>query len=303
MIRQMTYFRVKRRRLGAGYERFLAERLPAGGTIIVNECQRTWGVTRVSDRHVFQHGAVGGATEEEFHKGSDRVTRHLEKERSPYRRWEGPEPDDRMPEAEWGFEPVLLDDIMRIAKERRYRVIRMRHPEPHALSPFVADLYRWWYRRRRIPANRLLIESFIVLEPWWALRTGSVPFWMEFNMEPSLRAVHEYLDGVEPYEEIHMMMFNHGVPAVGLPTSGEWETVLRRARRRGGWVGADPSEFPMDYAQFSRYHTDVQRIPARHPLPGPLGLGELQDFVQGQGDRYRLSFEVAHDPPARGAAA
>jgi hypothetical protein len=63
MVRALTYFRVKRRRLGPGYERFLRERLAPGGTILVVDCRRTWHTTRVGDRHVFQHGALGGATE------------------------------------------------------------------------------------------------------------------------------------------------------------------------------------------------------------------------------------------------
>jgi hypothetical protein len=50
---------------------------------------------------------------------------------------------------------------------------------------FTADLYRQWYEERGLPTNRLLVESFILIEPWWALRTGSVAFWMVFNMEPS----------------------------------------------------------------------------------------------------------------------
>lgn len=42
MVRALTYFRVKRRALGADYERFLTDRLPPGGTIFVAECRSTW---------------------------------------------------------------------------------------------------------------------------------------------------------------------------------------------------------------------------------------------------------------------
>ena len=40
MVETMTYFRVKRRRLGEEYERFLEERLPPGGTVLVMDCER-----------------------------------------------------------------------------------------------------------------------------------------------------------------------------------------------------------------------------------------------------------------------
>ncbi|HEY9666433.1 MAG TPA: hypothetical protein V6C91_06485 [Coleofasciculaceae cyanobacterium] len=57
---------------------------------------------------------------------------------------------------------------------------------PQDPSPFVAELYRWWYRQRGLPnadsgsaaENRLFIESFVYLQPWWTLRLGLVPFWM-----------------------------------------------------------------------------------------------------------------------------
>jgi len=41
---------------------------------------------------------------------------------------------------------------------------------------------------------RLLVESFIVMEPFWTIRTGSVPFWMVFNKLPSAEALEQYLD-------------------------------------------------------------------------------------------------------------
>jgi hypothetical protein len=285
MVRALTYFRVKRRTLGPGYERFLAERLPPGGTILLMECRRTWNTTRIADRHVFQHGALGGATEEEFHEGSERVADYLERYDSPVRRWHGPEPDTVSPEAEWGFADELRDDVERVARERGYRVRRLIFEEPESLSPMVADLYRWWYARRRIPANRLMISSFVVLEAYWALRTGSVPFWMKFNMRPSLEAAERFLQAREPFDDINLMLFQHGVEAVGLPSVDEWRGLFRHARRHGGFLGTEPDEFPYDFAQFARYHDAVQRIPARYPLPSPLSMEELDTFLD-QADAY-----------------
>jgi hypothetical protein len=291
MVRVLTYFRVKRRSLGRGYEQFLLDRLPPGGTILLMECTRRWQTTRLGERYVYQHGALGGATEEEFHHGSDRVADYLERYDSPVRRWDGPQPDTDSPEAEWGFAEELRDDVLRLARERRYRVRRVIFDEPESLSPLVADLYRWWYRRRRIPANRLLIASFVVNDPYWTLRTGSVPFWMKFNMQPSVDAVNAYLDSAEPFDEINLMLFQHGVRAVGLPDAGEWEAILGRARRKGRTIGADLSEFPYDYAQFARYHDALQQIPARYPMPRPLTLEELDEFLAERGVDEGVRFE------------
>jgi hypothetical protein len=69
MIRHMTYFRLKRLTLGRIYERFLEETLSSGGTIFLVECGLAWPTVRISERHIFQHGALGGATVEEFYRG------------------------------------------------------------------------------------------------------------------------------------------------------------------------------------------------------------------------------------------
>jgi hypothetical protein len=284
-MQRMTYFRVKRLRLGETYERFLEKSLPPGGTIFLVECQRTWPTTQVGDRHIFQFGALGGATPEEFFNGGERVAEFLERYQSHRRQWNPPAPDGERPEAEWGLEPALRDDVERFARLRGYRVRRIVFKEPEHLSPFVAELYRWWYKQRQLLANRLLVESFIVLEPMWALRTGSVPFWMKFNMEPSVNWIEQYLENTDPYDEIYMMLFSHGTDSIGLPSIERWRTVLNRARQRGAFVGVEEDKYPRDFATLIRYYTDLQpTIPARYPLPAPLTLEQLDKFIELAGD-------------------
>lgn len=294
MVEYMDYFRVKRRTLGKAYERFLEETLEPGGTIIVTECQRKWPTTRIGERHVFQHGALGGATEEEFLHGSERVEEYLERYDSSVRRWPSPEPDGESPEAEWGFEEALREDILRFAARRGYKVKRLLFTEPDDLSPLVADFYRDWYRRRGMKGNRLLVESFIMLEPYWALRTGSVPFWMKFNMDPSVDTIERYLDSHEAYDEINLMLFNNGVEAVGFPQIERWKQVLARASRQGQFIGVSEELHPRDFGSLGRYYIETkQKIKARYPLPGPLPLQRLWDFMAQHGERYAVELRDA----------
>ncbi len=288
MLHLMTYFRVKRLRLGRTYEAFLDRSLHPGGPIFLVECRRRWPSTKVGERHYYQFGALGGATPEEFMHGSERVEKYLAEYRSHRRRWEPPEPNEDAPEAEWGFEPALRDDVERFARERGYHIVRVVFDEPEDLSPFVADLYRWWYERRRLRPNRLLVESFLLIEPWWALRTGSAPFWMKFNMEPSAEAIERYLDGTEPYDHIHMMLFSHGVECVGLVPIERWRAIIGRARKGGGFVGVDEEAYPRDFASFGRYNPAMRDIPARYPVPGPLSLDQLARFVAETAGNYRI---------------
>lgn len=287
----MTYFRVKRLRLGIAYERFLENCLPRGGTIFLVECQKTWPTTQISDRHFFQMGAVGGASPEEFLHGSDRVTEFLKRYNSPRQKWDAPAPNGVSPEAEWGFAAALRDDVERFALKRGYKVRRMVYDEPAYPSPFVAQLYRDWYQQRQINTNRLLVESFVLHEPYWTLRTGSVPFWTTFNLQPSLDWLQQYLNNTESYDEIYIMLFSHGADSIGLASIEQWRSVLKRAKQRGEFVGVDEKVYPRDFASMIRYYTDLkEKISERYPLPKALTLEQLDRFIEEKGDRFPIQW-------------
>lgn len=62
MVAGMSYFRIKWRQLPHAYARFLHDRLAPGGTVVTVECGLQWPTTRIGERYLFQHGALGGAT-------------------------------------------------------------------------------------------------------------------------------------------------------------------------------------------------------------------------------------------------
>jgi hypothetical protein len=281
MVRHMTYFRIKRLRLGATFERFLANSLAPGGTILLSECSRTWPVTRIADRHVFQFGAVGGLMPSEYFEADQRVAAFLERYGSSRRAWDPPEPDEECPEAEWGFASPLRADVLRIARERDYRIVRVLFDDPEHLSPLVAELYRSWFRERGLPAARLLVESFILMAPLWSLRSASVPFWLTFNTAPSADWLGRYLGEAEPYDEIAMMLFAHGTDSIGLTSIDRWRSLLQRARKRGLFVGVDERAYPRDFATFARYHQELRKLSDQNVAqPPPLTLAELEGFTE-----------------------
>lgn len=294
MIRTMAYFRVKRRRLGATWERFLTERLNPGGTIFILDCQHRWPTHRMDERHYFQFGAVGGLTAEEYHRGSRRISEFMARHGSHRRSWDPPEPDTDRPEAEWGFEQALGNDVERFALKHNFQVRRIVFNDPADLSPWTADFHRLWNWSRGMPAERLLAESFIVMEPWWVLRTGSVPFWMVFNKQPSAAALAQYLNERGPFEELYVMLFSHGVKSIGLAPISQWRELLGRATRHADFLGVDERSFPRDFATFIRYHTDLPtKIRARYELPQPMDLSEFDRLAREVGTVYPVSFEGA----------
>jgi hypothetical protein len=304
MVQRMTYFRIKRLRLGEAYEQFLEACLAPGGTILVSECQLNWPTVRVADPHIFQPGAVGGALSEEYLHGGPRVEAYLARYGAPRESWAAPVPDGERPEAEWGFETALHEDQERLARRCGYRVRRLLFADPEFLSALVADLYRRWYHLRGLEANRLLVESFILMEPWWALGTGAVPFWMTPNTAPSADRLGHYQKAAKPYDEIYLKLFSHGVDSIGLVPIERWRSLLRHARGRGDFLGVDEQAYPRDFAAFIRYHTELKRkIAARYPLAEPLTLSQLDSFLEEVGDCYQVEWREELIPTAVPAAA
>ena len=304
MSRRMSYFRVKWRRLPGPYLRFLDDRLEPGGTILLVECRLTWPTTRLGDRHTFQFGALGGLEPEEYRRDDPRIAAFLRRQGSDRRRWDAPPTDGESPEAEWGFDAHLRDDVIAFAERRGLRVRRVVFDRPEDLSPLVADLYRRLYADRGLASNRLMVESFVLLEPRWALRTGSVPFWTAFAVDPSARNLERYLDRVEPFDEIHATLFSHGVESVGVAPPDRWRPILDRAKRRRGFLGVDEAAFPRDFAAMVNFHRSIPRtIAARYPIPGPITLGRLDAFLAESGDRHRVRWlgpdQPRHEAPDR----
>jgi hypothetical protein len=119
MVRRMSYFRMKKLTLGRQYEAFLDRTLEPGGTIFLVDCRLSWPVTGCGDRHLFQFGALGGATVEEMHRGGPRVADYLKRYGSSRTQWDPPAPDALAPEAEWGFDQALGDEVLRLGNEPR----------------------------------------------------------------------------------------------------------------------------------------------------------------------------------------
>jgi hypothetical protein len=287
MIAGMAYFRVKWRRVPTAYRQFLESTLAPGGTLVVVDCGLRWPGTRVGERHVYQHGAPGGATPAEYQDGGPRVADYLRRYGSAHDRWVYPRKDGENSEAEWGFEPSILPGLRELAAENGWRLARLCFDEPEDLSPVVADLYRSWYRSRRLSAERLLAECFLLLEPWWTLRSGSVPYWMVFNTEPSLRNLEKYLDR-ETFDEIRLLLFSHGVESVGLASTDRWRDMLSRARKLGVFTGVDTRAYPRDFASFARAHRELSRIRSTASMPPPMAWPVAEDFLAGRDEiRWR----------------
>jgi hypothetical protein len=284
MLSEIAYFRLKRLRLGKAYERFLADRLAPGGTIFLVDCRLRWPTTEVGERHVFQFGGVGALTPEQYRQGGIEVAHFLGRQGSEKLSWDPPAADAEREEAEWGFVEELGADVERFAERRGFRVRRVVFDDPQDLSPLQAELYRWWYGRLGRPADLLLAQTFNLVQPYWALRTSSVPFWLTFNMKPDQAALEEYVRAHDGYRRSHLVVLSNAVEAPGLVQAAEWEQTLSDLTGDGGLLGTDENKYPRDFGTFVRHVRDLRRtIERRFPLPASLSLEEFDEFLSQRG--------------------
>jgi hypothetical protein len=288
-LAKFAYFRVKRTSLGPVYERFLRGRIEPGGTLFLIESGHRWPTTRISERYYFQFGGIGGLTPEEYCHGGERVADFLRREGSDRQEWNPPDPDGLRPEAEWGFEPELAGDVQRFARQHGLRVVRVRFDAADDLSPLVADLYRWWYATLGRPTNRLFVESFVLIDPYWVLRAGAVPYWVTFNTEPGVEHLARYLDRSDPYDLVEATLVSNGTWTVGLAGPDHWERVFKRARQEGRFSGVDTNRFPSDLAVFVRYRDALRRSVTKYPLPPPLAVSEAVEYLKDHGPNHGVT--------------
>jgi hypothetical protein len=288
MIARMTYFRVKFLRLPEAYRAFLASCLAPDGTVVLVDCTVRWPTTMVGDRHVFQFGALGGATEREFAEGGPRVAQFLSQQGSSRDRWLPPAADGTSPEAEWGFAEPLAEDVAAIAADRGMKVERLRFEQPEDTSPLIAGLFRDWYAHHGLPTGRLLVSSFLLLDPVLAIRTGLVPYWALFGTQPSLDRLIGYLSRTAEYDDIRLTVFPHGTQSIGLPGIGEWQAALGHARRDGQLLAIEPRRYPRHFRALSGFHRELSQLP-RMPAMPPLGWHAARHYLAAHAAAHNVT--------------
>ena len=168
MSRWMSYFRVKWRALPTAYADLVRSRLRPGGQVIMVDDTSTWPVTRVAERHVFQAGGRGGAPPKDY-----------------LSRAHTPSADETAPEAEWGLDRSFAADLTRWCETASVPLIKISYDGPQAPAAAVAETMRDWYRSRGEAADRLVVPSFVLGDPWNTVNAAAVPFWTFFAVQPA----------------------------------------------------------------------------------------------------------------------
>jgi hypothetical protein len=298
-LQNSSFFKIKMQRLVLEYERFIAQNLEKGGTIIISDCTRQWPVSMINDRFVFQFGAPGSASEEDYFSGSGQVSQYLERNNSHVRNWDAPVSDGEQAEAEWGFDYTLLSDIESVSFINGFKTFKISFEDPEHPSPFVAELYRWWYQQKGVIVNRLVAENYIVHEPYWNLRTGSVPFWLKSDSSSSAQWLGEYLGKTKPYDEIFMMLHSEGMNTLNAASKERWNEILQKAEKKHDYIGQEEEGFQAGTKSFMLSNSDLKKkILSRYSFSIPLSIDQLLEFKKTEifnefNDKISVETEVS----------
>jgi hypothetical protein len=267
MTARMAYFRTKWRELPHGYGDFLATRLAPGAPVILVEDTLRWPVTRVADRHWFQTGGVGGLTPADYLSRPD-----------------APAADAEAPEAEWGADPDFVAAVRRWAADHDHPLVPLRYEHPQtAAHPVAGTIRRWLAEERGEPADRLLVPSFVLGDPWTTLNLGAVPFWTFFPVQSAVRALDDHLGAAEPYREVDVLMFQHGAESPGVAHPEDFAAVIRRHGAEPRLLALRPQESPHDIGSLGRYGPLLAGLSrARRPwapMPVAIALRGLSTMI------------------------
>jgi hypothetical protein len=66
----------------------------------------------------------------------------------------------------------------------------------------------------------------------------------------------------------------------------QWRQLLGRARISGVFAGVSPRRYPADPRTFFGFQRALRGLPDRCPLPPPLSLDVVTEFVHQHASRY-----------------
>ncbi|EEP82811.1 predicted protein [Uncinocarpus reesii 1704] len=341
MIQRMAYFRLKFIKMTQAYRRFLLDALePNNGTIVLVRCGLKWpSSTKVAERQYFQSGALGGLSAEGFVRSPTVVNEFVESQKSTSTKlretvlgmerrtdWNAPPPssEEEISEAEWGYAEALTDDIVAFANEHGFQIKYLDYDHPEDASPLVADMYRQWrtsaqLHRGHPTADSILVENFVVLEPWLAMRYNLIPFWTVFPVKPSLERLQRYLNRCSEagrgFKDGFLFLFCSGVHSIELMGVEAWKEVLRRHFASSSasskdmdavvekkpsplLLGIDKNKFPKDFGFPALYQGQLAEAvgeEGQYVMPPSLALVVLERFMMRNAENYGMCYKADND--------
>jgi hypothetical protein len=278
MVSSVNYLRMKLLQLPAAYQDFITRRLRPGGTILFADCHYPWRQYRVSRRHHFQVGGLGGIADADYVQGSQEVRQYLAakhaRSASPPGSWALPLPWLPERESEWGSLQQFRRSAETFASENGYRFLALNgtHPSDFSRIAFFAS-HQAIVNSGREPSG-VLADCFTLTSPTGALRAGLLPLWLPFDCLDSLAFLGEMAPEFPPGKPVLLAPAPNFSPSWDVARANQWVEACG-PQADVTWLGIDPRAYPVDVAGMFRF------MPA------------LEAWCDAAGLRPRPSFTIA----------
>jgi hypothetical protein len=102
--------------------------------------------------------------------------------------------------------------------------------------------------------------------------------------------IHPHLRGVRRDPDA---LFSHGIESLGYASIDRWRAALAKARRANGFLGVDERAYPRDFATFTRYSRELEKLEeGGSPVP-PLELRRFDEYVEREGPQHGITVAAA----------
>jgi hypothetical protein len=280
MVPHVNYLRMKLLTLPGPYQRFIERRLLPGGTILFADCRSTWRQYRVSRRHSFQVGGLGGVTDSEYVQGSPEVAQYLAEKKArrhtnaasqgpdaapgPTGSWSVPLPWLPQRESEWGSLQAFRRSVETFASEHGYRFLALNGSHPADFSRIAFYASRQALQALDREPSGVLVDCFTLTSPTGALRAGLLPLWLPYNCVDSLEFLNDMAPDFPPGKPVLLAPAPSFSPSWDVTQAAQWVDACG-SQADITWLGINPAAYPVDVAGMFSFLPALQSWCAQAP--------------------------------------
>lgn len=125
-----------------------------------------------------------------------------------------------------------------------------------------------------------------MLDPVEMRRSGSVPYWSFFPVQDSLEHCAKHVERAaaagDPYRDVDVLLFPHGVASVGATRPQDWAARLRaHISGRVRFVSGTPARWPAHFEELARYGLALRHLPDQPQPSSPMPVEQMLEQVTG----------------------
>lgn len=290
-VTRAALLRFKFKTIPRAYLNFIRSNLAPGGSVILVESRIGWRQFTVAKDFTFQIGLSGGISDEEFIRGSKRITafreKHLNYKNVTYKIKCA---DELKPESRFGVSPTLRTSVLNSAEEIKRPVCQLYSNDIYQINNLVSSLYIRAARRAGKRPARLLIHSGIFLSPKECNDSLILPVWVPDSSYASFDFVNKYLSSYQFQTESVFLALEPGIASPpDVIEYKKWRDMISQ-KCAARTVGNKPRLFPVDMSAYFSFWPSVKAASSK--IKDPLDVRVNLDMLIEEAEKCLIHFSM-----------